>query len=231
MGDEATPPLSRIIRAGGKHPARVDGLYLTSPADKVGRAVAPEEVIDRTAAPTRPIYLRTVPKTPQVVPRVAKPIRTADPEHALSGPDLPSGLTSRAPMPNRDAVIDQLGGARLADPPEPPTRELAFHEPGVFRSPSQMPPPAVAATPSPDPTAIAPFGPAANAARAAALAKAAELMTAAKAKAHRAEASQAQAAAEDEAEQRQEDDRNNEDALQDDEEAARALDEDAEHGS
>ena len=103
MGDEATPPLSRIIRAGGKKPDRVDVIYLTSPADRKGRAVDPETIIDRTAEPTRPIYLRTLPK--------AKPVLTADrPETALSGPDPSVPLTSRAPMANVDPVIAQLGG-------------------------------------------------------------------------------------------------------------------------
>src|SRR5688572_20174355 len=77
MGDEATPPLSRIIRAGGKKPALVDVVYLTSPADRKGRPVDPETIIDRTAEPTRPIYLRTVPKE-------EKPVMTADRPDPLS---------------------------------------------------------------------------------------------------------------------------------------------------
>jgi type IV secretory pathway VirB10-like protein len=123
MGDEATPPLSRIIRAGGKRPDRVDVVYLTSPSDRSGRVVDPETIIDRTAEPTRPIYLRTVPR--------AIPIRTADRASDLSPPDAPSGPTSRAPMPNVDPVIAQLGG-RPPGEAEPP------HEEAVFRSPTQL---------------------------------------------------------------------------------------------
>lgn len=113
MGDESTPPLSRIIRAGGKWPDRVDVVYLTSPADKRGRRVDAEEIIDRTAEPTRPIYLRTVPKP--VSPEVEKPVATADRPAPLTRPDPPSFLTSRDPMPNVDPVISQLGGRRPDD--------------------------------------------------------------------------------------------------------------------
>jgi hypothetical protein len=124
MGDEAAPPLSRIIRAGGKKPDRVDVVYLTSPADRKGLPVDPETIIDRTAEPTRPIYLRTLPKAKQVL--------TADRPDPRSIPDLPSAPTSRDPMPNLDPVISQLGGARVADPAD------LFHEEAVFRSPTQV---------------------------------------------------------------------------------------------
>lgn len=123
MGDEATPPLSRIVRAGGKRPDDVDVLFLRSPSDAKGRPVGPEEVIDRAAEPTRPIYLRTVA-------RGGKPIHTADPGHALSRPDLRKAFAPTAPMPNVDPVIAQLGGAPREDRPP--------HEEGVFRSPSQV---------------------------------------------------------------------------------------------
>jgi hypothetical protein len=121
MGDEATPELSRIIRAGGKRPDRVDVVYLTSPADRKGRLVHSDEVIDRAAEPTRPIYLRTVP-------REGKPIRTVTDDDPWP-PDPPSELTSRDPMPNLDPVIAQLG----QEPRQP-------HVEGVFRSPSQHSP-------------------------------------------------------------------------------------------
>ena len=81
LGDESRPPLDRIVRAGGKIPGQVDVLVLTSPQDQKGHVLAPGEIIDRTVEPTKPIYLRSVPKP-------------------MQGP---------APMANRDAVISQLG--------------------------------------------------------------------------------------------------------------------------
>lgn len=122
MGDEATPPLSRIVRAGGKRPDDVDVVFLTSPSDRRGRPVDPDEVIDRAAEPTRPIYLRTVA-------REGKPIHTADPGHALSRPDLRKAFQPASPTPNVDPVIAQLGVA--------PQQGRPPHEEGVFRSPSQ----------------------------------------------------------------------------------------------
>ena len=184
MGDEATPPLSRIIRAGGKKPDRVDVVYLTSPSDRNGRVVDPETIIDRTAEPARPIYLRTIP-------RPAAPALAAGRIPDLSPPDAPSAPTSRAPMPNVDPVIAQLGGA-------PPAEPDPLHEEAVFRSPTQL-----AAAPPPTTPVL----------RATALAKAARMAQA------RAAASAAQALAEGEAEQRQEDERNQEDTLQDEQEA------------
>jgi hypothetical protein len=121
MGDEAAPPLSRIIRAGGKAPQDIDVLYLTSPADPVGHIVGAEEIIDRMAEPTRPIYLRSVPKGSR------KPIHTA-----MSGNDWPSPVVHSVPPPggpghrNVDPVIAQLG----RDP---------RHQPGVFKAPSDLP--------------------------------------------------------------------------------------------
>jgi hypothetical protein len=131
MGDEAMPPLSRIVRAGGKLPDRVDVLYLTSPGDRKGHLVAPEEIIDRTAEPRRPIYLRTIPRDD------AKPIMTADPVPPPTDPSQPSMASStRGSMPNVDPVIAQLGQ-------EPP----GHHVRGVFRAPSQLPDPPAASTP------------------------------------------------------------------------------------
>ncbi|MEA3167046.1 MAG: hypothetical protein QOJ26_1930 [Thermoplasmata archaeon] len=126
MGDESTPPLSRIVRAGGKHPDRVDILLLNSPSAIDGPRIGPEEIIDRTAEPTRPIYLRSVPKDG------GKPIATVFP-----GPDEPAERkrpTPHTPGPNADPVITQLG----SEPVVP--QILREHEPGVFHSPSQDPP-------------------------------------------------------------------------------------------
>lgn len=130
MGDESTPPLSRIIRAGGKRPDKVDVVYLTSPADEKGYPVGAEDIIDRTAEPARPIYLRTVPRI--VKPETMTPVDTADRPVPLAPAVTPRFLTSRDPVPNADPVISQLGGRRTDDAPRPP------HQKGVFRSPSQV---------------------------------------------------------------------------------------------
>lgn len=62
LGDEARPPLSRIVRAGGHVPGRVDVQVLSSPKDLSGHLLPPGEVIDRTVEPSKPIYLRSVPR-------------------------------------------------------------------------------------------------------------------------------------------------------------------------
>jgi hypothetical protein len=147
MGDEAAPPLSRIIRAGGKAPKDVDVLYLTSPADSVGHIVGAEEIIDRSAEPTRPIYLRSVPKGSR------KPIHTAlgdDDWPSPVVPALPASQVAALPpkqvaavaMPNVDPVIAQLGT-------DPPWRE--GHDEGVFKAPSdpRVVSPDAAAPPAP----------------------------------------------------------------------------------
>lgn len=118
MGDEAQPPLSRIVRAGGKDPSDVEVVYLTSPADRHGRRVGPDEIIDRSAEPTRPIYLRSVPRPhgpPAGLRDLARP--TGDDVRRLGGA-----------MPNVDPVVAQLG----RDPAWP----RRHHEPWVFRSPT-----------------------------------------------------------------------------------------------
>ena len=96
MGDEARPHLSRIVRAGGKAPDQFDVRWLTSPSDPKGLALDPEEILDRTLEPTKPIYLRTVP-------------RASDPGATGTGP--PSARKPPRPAEAR-TVIDQLG----ADP-------------------------------------------------------------------------------------------------------------------
>lgn len=197
MGDEAAPPLSRIVRAGGKRPERVDVELLKSPSDKEGRPVELTEIIDRAAEPTRPIYLRTIP-------RDVKPIYTADPGHALSRPEVRQAILPDPAMPNVDPVIAQLGAKPIQDRPP--------HQEAVFRSPSQMAAEAAPpAQPDSPPAAAAPAK--------------AEGQPRVRRSLLRAEA---QADAEAQAEQRQEDERNLEDTVQDDDEAARQTDEDAE---
>ncbi len=81
LGDEARPPLSRVVRAGGKVPGQTDIHVLASPKAATGHPLADEEILDRTVEPMKPIYLRSVPK-PDAQP---------------------------APMSNVDPVIAQLG--------------------------------------------------------------------------------------------------------------------------
>jgi hypothetical protein len=102
--DEAAPPLSRIVQAGGQRPDAIDVVLLASPSDKKGRLVEFDEVIDRAAEPTRPIYLRTVPHD-------VKPIYAVGPAR-----------------PNQDPVIAQLG----ADPVRPPHEPAVFRAPSQF---------------------------------------------------------------------------------------------------
>ena len=125
MGDEAAPPLSRIVRAGGKRPDYVDVVLLASPSDMEGRSIDLKEIIDRAAEPTRPIYLRTIPHD-------VKPIYTADPGHALSRPDVRRAIAPDPARPDVDPVIAQLGAKSLAD--RPPHEEAVFHAPSEFAS-------------------------------------------------------------------------------------------------
>src|SRR5688572_21823358 len=129
MGDESAPPLSRIVRAGGKRPDYVDVVLLASPHDRKGRPVESEEIIDRAAEPTRPIYLRTIPHD-------VKPIYTARPGRGLSPPDARPSSPGDPDMPNVDPVIAQLGAKPIQD--RPPHEA---HEEAVFRAPSQFPDP------------------------------------------------------------------------------------------
>lgn len=85
LGDESRPRLERIVHAGGKSPEAVDVLVLAARKDKTGHLLRAGEVIDRTVEPAKPIYLRSVPKVPH--------------------PGVPMG----APLPEKDAVIEQLG--------------------------------------------------------------------------------------------------------------------------
>ena len=93
LGDEARPPLDRIVRAGGKVPADVDVIVLTKPKDRTGQRLPDGEIIDRTVEPGKPIYLRSVKK------------RTLDPAG-----DQPLNI---------DPVIAQLGLAPRLAPDDP----------------------------------------------------------------------------------------------------------------
>lgn len=60
MGDPQ-PPVSKIVAASGKRPAAVQILRGLSPTDLRGKPLRPEDLIDRTSEPTRPIYLTSKP--------------------------------------------------------------------------------------------------------------------------------------------------------------------------
>jgi hypothetical protein len=108
LGDEARPPLSRIVRAGGQVPGRVDVQVLASLKDVSGHVLPPGEVIDRTVQPSKPIYLRSVPR--------------ATPEAEAA--------------PKGDAVINQLGTAprylTKAKPVEPAGTDAPAAEAEAF---------------------------------------------------------------------------------------------------
>jgi hypothetical protein len=63
MGDPM-PRVSKVVAALGKRPDSVHVLRVQSPHDLKGQPVGLEDVIDRTAEPTRPIYLTSKPKAP-----------------------------------------------------------------------------------------------------------------------------------------------------------------------
>lgn len=65
MGDPH-PLVSKIVVAGGKHPGSVQVLRTQSATDQKGKPVRMDDVIDRTAEPTRPIYLRSRPNATAV---------------------------------------------------------------------------------------------------------------------------------------------------------------------
>lgn len=190
MGDESRPRLSRIVRAGGKRPDHVDVLVLNSPADMIGQRVAPNEIIDRTAEPTKPIYLRSVPKARDAIVVPGQ----GGFERAKSGDVVPRILTKPAPdaprdapevkgpMPNLDPVISQLG----LEPQRPVDHSGSVFQATHFRSPSQGP---AAAAPAPFASLSA-----------------------------QAKRAQLQAEAEAEAERRQEEDRDMANSLQDEQE-------------
>ncbi len=62
MGDPA-PRVSKVVAASGKHPDSVLVWRARSADDVRGKPVRLEDTIDRTAEPTIPIYLTSVPKS------------------------------------------------------------------------------------------------------------------------------------------------------------------------
>ncbi|MHB1261111.1 MAG: hypothetical protein ACYC2H_05285 [Thermoplasmatota archaeon] len=63
MGDPK-PRVSKIIAASGKRPENLQVLRALSPTDLRGRPVQFDDIIDRTAEPTKPIYLTSKPSPP-----------------------------------------------------------------------------------------------------------------------------------------------------------------------
>lgn len=103
MGDPM-PRVSKIVAAVGKRPDSVHVLRVQSAHDLRGQPVRLDDVIDRTAEPTRPIYLTSKPKAPGA--SVARAGMHAPPAVAIESP-----------------VADDAGprplGSPLPDEPEP----------------------------------------------------------------------------------------------------------------
>jgi len=100
MGDEARPPLSRIVQASGQRPEDVQVRWLKSASDPTGPLVQPDDIVDRTAEPTKPIYLWSTPaparstKTAaragdRIIAQLGRPPIVADPLQAPEMPDEP----------------------------------------------------------------------------------------------------------------------------------------------
>jgi hypothetical protein len=73
MGDPR-PRVSKIVAASGRHPSTVRVIRTQSSSDQKGTPVSMEDIIDRTAEPTRPIYLLSRPNAvPIEVPEKPAP--------------------------------------------------------------------------------------------------------------------------------------------------------------
>lgn len=64
MGDPR-PTVSKIVAAGGKEPGKVQVVRAQSSSDQKGKPLGLADIIDRTADPTQPIYLRSQPQPAQ----------------------------------------------------------------------------------------------------------------------------------------------------------------------
>ena len=96
MLGEPRPPVSRIVRASGERPGRVDVSRLDSATDPGGRLLDQYDIIDRTQTPAAPIYLRSQPRD---VPM----------DDGVGAPDDLDDSSLRTGVPASDRVIDQLG--------------------------------------------------------------------------------------------------------------------------
>lgn len=106
MGDPL-PRVSKIVAAGGKQPGSVQVVRARSATDQRGEPLRMDDVIDRTAEPTRAIYLRSKPTAVAVDAPAGSgapaPIYIEFPSLSEAGPK-PLG----SPLPG-DAKRDGLG--------------------------------------------------------------------------------------------------------------------------
>lgn len=111
MGDPK-PMVAKIVTVGGRLPAEVRVVRSRTP-DDAGTPVHLEDIIDRTADPTKAIYLTCVPREP----RDAR----AAPGHYIAWPMPAEPPTARGPLPQQpDPVAPRPqpapGGPGLAEP-------------------------------------------------------------------------------------------------------------------
>jgi hypothetical protein len=122
MGDPR-PLVAKVVAAAGKDPLAVRVLRGASPDDRAGTPVFLEDVIDRTAEPTKPIYLtsspgaaegaRTSPDAMRSLLRFTMEPPGAEPGQRPLGSPLPAGPRSDG-RPLRSARAQ-----RLRPEPEP----------------------------------------------------------------------------------------------------------------
>ncbi|MHB8632905.1 MAG: hypothetical protein ACYDBQ_02895 [Thermoplasmatota archaeon] len=126
LGDESRPRLERIVRAVGKKPDHIEVRLLTSAGDSTGRVVEAAEIIDRTLAPDRPIYLRSMPKPSPGKPPGPEP--DDDPDHRE--PEEPAHPVRGAP-PSRQTMLAVRQAEAEAEAEE--RQEEAREEEGVLQ--------------------------------------------------------------------------------------------------
>lgn len=124
-GDESAPPLSRIIQAGGKRPDSFDIRLLASRSDQQGRPVGLDEIIDRAAEPTRPIYLRAIPHDVKAIYTTGTGARPPHEEAVFRAPSQFPQTQARAEAEaeqrqedernHEDALQDETEAAQDAD--------------------------------------------------------------------------------------------------------------------
>ncbi len=83
MRGEPRPRVEAIIAASGKRPARLEVSWLKSKSGGQARPLRFEEIVDRTAHPTKPIYL--VSRERRSLIQSATHVRPPHAEHERSG--------------------------------------------------------------------------------------------------------------------------------------------------
>lgn len=107
MGDPR-PTVSKIVVAGGKQPERVRVVRTPTSADQKGKPVGMEDIIDRTVAPTEPIYLRSRPNA----------ISVDVPDRPVPAPGSSVFIEFPTPEAGRPKPLgDPLPDGFLRDPP------------------------------------------------------------------------------------------------------------------